>query len=92
MENKILIGIIVICGMGLLLGILRNRIELLLNIILRMVFGVIGIYLINFILISQGIIVEVGSNITTILSVGLLGVPGLLLIYGIELYSIFLVE
>lgn len=92
MENKILIGIIVTCGLCLALGVLRHRLELLVNIILRMIFGIIGIYLINTLLISQNIQVNVGTNSTTILTIGLLGIPGFLLIYGIELYSIFSVS
>lgn len=89
MENKILIGIIIICGIALVLGVLRHRMELLVNIILRMVIGIVGIYLFNMFLVSQGILVNVGTNSTTILTIGLLGLPGFLLVYGIELYNIF---
>lgn len=89
MENKILIGIIIICGIALVLGVLRHRMELLVNIILRMVIGIVGIYLFNMFLVSQGILVNVGTNSTTILTIGLLGFPGFLLVYGIELYNIF---
>ncbi len=91
MENKILIGIIIICGIALVLGVLRHRMELLVNIILRMVIGIVGIYLFNMFLVSQGILVNVGTNSTTILTIGLLGLPGFLLVYGIELYNIFYV-
>ena len=47
-----------------------------LNFLLRMVFGAIGIQIINAILISQNISVFVGLNILTLLTVGSLGISG----------------
>lgn len=89
MENKILIGIIVTCCLLLVIGILRHRLEVMVNIILRMVMGVLGIYLLNTFLKSQEIVLNVGINEVTILTVGLLGLPGFMLIYGLELYYTF---
>lgn len=86
MENKILIGIIVTCVLLLVIGVLRHRLELLVNVLLRMVMGILGIYLLNAFLTSQSILVNVGINETTILTVGLLGLPGFMLVYGIEFY------
>ena len=54
-----------------------------LNFLLRMVFGAIGIQIINAILISQNIAVFVGLNALTLLTVGGLGISGLGLLYGI---------
>lgn len=89
MENKILIGIIVTCCLLLVIGILRHRLEVMVNIILRMVMGVLGIYLLNTFLKSQEIVLNVGINEVTVLTVGLLGLPGFMLIYGLELYYTF---
>ena len=55
----------------------------ILNFLLRMVFGAIGIQIINAVLISQNISVFVGLNILTLLTVGSLGISGLGLLYGI---------
>jgi len=53
-----------------------------------MVFGAIGIQIINAILISQNIGVFVGLNILTLLTVGSLGISGLGLLYGISAFGI----
>ena len=59
-----------------------------LNFLLRMVFGAIGIQIINAILISQNIGVFVGLNILTLLTVGSLGISGVALIYAILIYHL----
>ena len=59
-----------------------------LNFLLRMVFGAIGIQIINAILISQNIGVFVGLNILTLLTVGSLGISGFALIYAILIYRL----
>jgi hypothetical protein len=60
----------------------------ILNFLLRMVFGAIGIQIINAILISQNIAVFVGLNVWTLLTVGSLGISGLGLLYGISAFGI----
>lgn len=60
----------------------------ILNFLLRMVFGAIGIQIINAILISQNIAVFVGLNVWTLLTVGSLGISGLGLLYGISSFGI----
>lgn len=60
----------------------------ILNFLLRMVFGAIGIQVINAVLISQSISVFVGLNVLTLLTVGSLGVSGLGLLYGIAAFGI----
>ena len=59
-----------------------------LNFLLRMVFGAIGIQIINAILISQNISVFVGLNVLTLLTVGSRGISGLGLLYGIAAFGI----
>ncbi|MBC5660740.1 pro-sigmaK processing inhibitor BofA family protein [Anaerosacchariphilus sp. NSJ-68] len=60
----------------------------ILNFLLRMVFGAVGIKLINAILISQNISIFVGLNLLTLLTVGSLGISGLGLLYGIAAFGI----
>ena len=59
-----------------------------LNFLLRMVFGAIGIQLINALLLSQNISVFVGLYVLTLLTVGSLGISGLGLLYGIAAFGI----
>ncbi len=59
-----------------------------LNFLLRMVFGAIGIQIINAILISQNVGVFVGLNILTLLTAGSLGISGVGLLYGISAFGI----
>lgn len=86
MENKILIGIIGLCIILLVIGIVRHRMELLVNLILRMVMGIVGIYIVNEILAMQNIAPLAGINGITSITVGVLGLPGFLLVYGIGVY------
>lgn len=60
----------------------------LLNFLLRMVFGAIGIQLINGFLLSQNIFVFVGLNGITLLTVGSLGISGLGLLYAVAALGI----
>lgn len=66
----------------------QDNIMKVLNFLLRMVFGAIGIQIINAILISQNISVFVGLNILTLLTVGSLGISGVGLLYGISAFGI----
>ena len=82
------IVIIAVCAVVLLIGFLKKRSDLLVNFILRTVLGMIGIYFINEFLKWQNIQVMVGINPITALTSGILGFPGLLLLYGIQFYKI----
>lgn len=86
MENKILIGIIGVCVLLLVIGIVRNRMELFVNLVLRTVMGIVGIYIVNEILATQNIQGLAGINGITAAIVAVLGFPGFLLIYGIGVY------
>ena len=55
----------------------------LVGVVRNMALGIIGILGINTLLSSMG--VAVGVNAITILSIGLLGIPGLLLLYATQL-------
>lgn len=60
----------------------------ILNFLLRMVFGAIGIQILNGILLSQNISVAVGLNFLTLLTAGSLGISGVGLLYGIAALGI----
>lgn len=67
---------------------MKNRVELLLNFLLRAVFGMIAIFLINSFLQDKGLAGSVGINPLSFVTSGLLGFPGVALLYGINLYFI----
>ncbi|MCI8416975.1 MAG: Pro-sigmaK processing inhibitor BofA [Lachnospiraceae bacterium] len=60
----------------------------LLNFFLRVVYGAIGIQVINMILSFMGISISVGLNFVSLLTVGTLGISGLGLLFGIAAYAI----
>lgn len=72
-----------ICGMVLLILLMKKRAQLVLNFMVRMVLGAIGMILLNDFLQNQGISITVGLNPTSLLTVGTLGAPGFALLYGI---------
>ena len=57
-------------------GIVMKK-EWILNVILRSIYGVIAIYFINAALAGAGISLGVGINGATVLTSGILGIPGL---------------
>lgn len=67
---------------------MKNRVELLLNFLLRAVFGMIAIFLINSFLQDKGLVGSIGINPLSFVTSGLLGFPGVALLYGINLYFI----
>lgn len=79
--------IVMVCGIVLLIGFLKRKSALLINLILRTVTGLISIYFINEFLKWQNIQVMVGINPITALTSGMLGFPGVLLLYGIQFYK-----
>ena len=72
-----------ICVLVLLIGILKQKAEIFLNFMVRIVVGFIGVYFLNAFLAKQGIDVAVGFNIFSALTLGTLGMGGFALLYGI---------
>lgn len=81
-----MIAAVIICAVVLLFVALKKKSEWLINVILRGIMGTIGIYIVNQILIMQGISCEVGINPCTVLTSAGLGFPGLILLFGLRLY------
>lgn len=88
MDNRIGILMIVgVCAGALLIGAMRKRAEWLLNFVLRAVLGTLVIFLVNSGMQKLGMDSAVGLNPITVLTTGLLGFPGLAVLYGIHFYK-----
>ena len=53
------------------------------NVMLRLIFGAIGIFAMNAIFRAISMNIMVGINIETMATIGLLGAPGFVLLYAI---------
>ena len=87
MEN--LSGSVIIaitCVIVLFMGVIRKKMEWMLNMIMRSILGTIAIYFINVGLKTMGISLGVGVNAATVLTCGILGIPGVLALYGLGFY------
>jgi inhibitor of the pro-sigma K processing machinery len=89
MESKIFIVIIIICLVLLAIGLIKRRMDLLVNFGLRVFAGLVGIYIVNMLLDGLGLSLGVGTNGLTALTIGSLGIPGFLLVYGVAIYYYF---
>lgn len=78
-----LVIVAAICGMVLFIAVLKQRAKFLLAFVVRVVLGGIGIYFINDLLEKQEIMIAVGLNPLSLLTVGTLGISGIALLYGI---------
>lgn len=63
--------------------------DLLVNFFVRMVIGVLLIFLVNQFLVMYEVEEQVGINPVTAVTTGTLGVPGVCLLYGIVFYQGF---
>jgi inhibitor of the pro-sigma K processing machinery len=90
MNSYIFIAIIIACIIFIGVCVIRRRPDLLIDFALRACFGTAGIYLLNLALNIQGYPISVGVNGATVLTNGLLGLPGFLLLYGLSLYYSFM--
>lgn len=77
--------IVFMCVTVLCIVALRKKAEFVLNFLLRGVVGIVTIFLMNELLAAQNLSVMVGINPWTALTSGILGLPGVALLYGIQL-------
>ncbi|MBQ8591560.1 MAG: pro-sigmaK processing inhibitor BofA family protein [Lachnospiraceae bacterium] len=77
-----------VCIIVLLIVAFRTKVELIINFVLRSVLGTIAIYFINGFLGWTGLSVMIGINPLTVLTSGILGFPGVALLFGIEFYKL----
>ena len=80
--------IVAVCGIVLFLLAVKSNSHMILNLILRSTIGSILIFVINIALESVGIYTTIGLNVGTVLTTGILGFPGVLLLYGIKIYTL----
>lgn len=85
-ESKIFMLIIVICVILLIVSIIKQRFEWIVNVGLRAVAGLLAIYILNNILQNFSVDVAVGMNAFSALTIGTLGLPGFVLLYGLAFY------
>lgn len=77
-------GIWIVCGLVavLFLGMVKNKAEMILNFLMRGMAGMLMIYFANHYLAHILPQLKPGYNLVTFALCGLLGLPGVLLIYG----------
>lgn len=68
--------------------LLGKKAEWLLNFALRGIMGTIAIYFINMGVTFLGFTTVVGINAVSILTTGILGIPGIVMLYGLSIYEI----
>lgn len=88
-DGQILLIIIGICITILVLIMITKKSYILTKIIIKSCIGIIGIYIINDILSSLQIYISLGINYITVLTTGLLGAPGFIMLYIIVIYDYF---
>lgn len=75
-----------ILGITLIMGMIKSKAEWIINLILRGVAGMLGIYFVNMLVAGSLPEISLGYNGITFLISGILGIPGVLLMYGLGLY------
>ena len=81
-------AIVVVCLIVLGIGAMGQKVEWLINFIFRAVMGTVGIFVINYFLAARQVQVAVGINPLTVLTSGVLGFPGVAVLYGIHFFKI----
>ena len=75
--------IIAVLCIVLFIVVIGKKMQVLLNFMIRIVLGGIGIIYANDFLDSQGIAISVGLNPVSLLTIGILCISGFALLYGI---------
>lgn len=79
--------IIAVLGIVMLIIAVKTNSHLILNFILRSIGGSLFIFCVNQWAEMEGYSMSVGLNPGTILTSGMLGFPGVILLFGIKIYS-----
>ena len=82
-----IVAIFVICVLVLLIGMMKQRAQVLFQFVMRIVVGAAAIYLTNQMLLANKSSIAVGMNSFSLLTVGVLGAGGYGLLYGIMIYK-----
>ena len=81
-----LLWLIMAAAIVLVISFMGKWTEWILNFVLRNIVGTIALYFINMGIAATGFPVTVGINAATILTTGFLGLPGIVLLYGLSIY------
>ena len=79
--------IVAVCGIILLMLAVKSNSEMMLNFVYRCIGGTLLIFLINQAVSLLGFSITVGINLYTVLTSGILGFPGVLLLFGVQIYG-----
>ena len=80
--------IVGILAVVLIIGAMKSRAEWIINFMLRGVLGLMSIYFLNIFLGDVVPGMGIGYNPITFLTTGILGFPGLVVLYGINFYML----
>lgn len=86
MKDQYLLYFAGICTVIFIISLIQNKREAGMNFLLRAILGILGIYFLNKLFYHYGImadgkVLRAGINIYTITISGILGIPGIALIY-----------
>lgn len=80
--------IIAVFGILMLILAVKTNSVIILNFLLRSIAGALVVFGINQILEFYNFSIGVGINPITVLTSGILGFPGVILLFGIKIYSL----
>ncbi len=80
--------IVGILAVVLIIGAVKNKTEWIVNFMLRGVMGMMSIYFLNLLLADILPGVRIGYNPITFVTTGILGFPGIAMLYGINFYML----
>lgn len=87
--NQALILMVGMCILVLAIVVAKNKMEYVVNVILRMVSGMVCMHCLNALFVAWGIQIFVGINPGTVGTIGILGIPGFLLVYAVSILQLF---
>ena len=80
--------ILAMCVVVLGIGFIRKRMEVVLNFFLHAILGIFAIYILNSVIGTKNPLITVGINPITVVTAGVLGIPGVALLYSMVLTKI----
>lgn len=82
MTTYIIIGVVIVLCIFIVIYLCKYHANYIFSLLLRTIFGLTCVYLINSAFEELEIMTMVGINLISIITVGLLGIPGVILLYG----------
>jgi len=86
--NQALFLMMAMCFIVLAIVLAKNKKEFIINVVLRMVSGIVCIHFLNSLFVTMGISLFVGINPGTIGTIGILGIPGFMLVYAVSIFNL----